>query len=147
MIALRTVTDLETLMKWRREVIENVFEVKPSEALMEANRDYYVRSMASGNHYAVISSIDGEDVGCGALCFNEELPSPDNLTGKCAYLMNIYVRQPFRNEGVAHAIVQHLIHEAKKRNCKKIYLETTAAARDVYASLGFGEMKDMMKLK
>ncbi len=27
----------------------------------------------------------------------EELPSPDNPSGKCAYLMNIYVREAFRN--------------------------------------------------
>ncbi|MDE6007226.1 MAG: GNAT family N-acetyltransferase [Muribaculaceae bacterium] len=147
MITLRPVTDINTLIRWRIEVINNVFGEEPSKALIEANRDYYERAVPSGNHLAVIASIEGEDVGCGALCFSEELPSPDNETGRCAYLMNIYVRKPFRKEGVAHTVVRHLVNEAKKRNCKKIYLETTDIARELYSSIGFGEMKDMMKLK
>ncbi|MDE6269593.1 MAG: GNAT family N-acetyltransferase, partial [Muribaculaceae bacterium] len=66
-------------------------------------------------------------------------------SGLCAYLMNIYVREAFRNRGVAHKIVSHLIMEAKKLGCGKIYLETTPAGKPVYASLGFENMPDMMK--
>ena len=59
--------------------------------------------------------------------------------------MNIYVREAFRNHGIAHKLVVRLIEEAKKHNCGKIYLETTADGKPVYTSLGFREMADMMK--
>ena len=59
--------------------------------------------------------------------------------------MNIYVREAFRKHGIAHKIVSHLVEEAKKRNCGKIYLETTADGKPVYTSLGFRDMADMMK--
>lgn len=145
MITLRRTTDGATLMKWRGEVIFNVFGTEADQDLMKANQEYYARHIADGGHLAVIASVDGEDCGCGGICCSDELPSPDNPSGRCAYLMNIYVREPFRARGVAHAIVSRLIEEALARGCGKIYLETTDQGRHVYESLGFKEMNNMMK--
>lgn len=145
MIELSEITDLSDLMRWRREVIQNVFAQEPGEALLEANRQYYTKAVADGSHYAVVASCNGKECGCGGLCFSEELPSPDNPSGKCAYVMNIYVRDTFRNKGIAHHIVRHLIEESRTRGCGKIYLETTADGKPVYESLGFRDMPDMMK--
>lgn len=145
MTTIRETRDPEEMTRWRGEVIAHVFGAPPSEALMRANEDYYRRNMGAG-HYALIAGVDGEDAGCGALCFSEELPSPDNPSGKCAYLMNIYVREAFREHGLGHEIVRSLIEEARRRGCGKIYLETTPDGRPVYSSMGFEEMKDMMKL-
>ncbi len=116
------------------------------EGLLEANRQFYDKHIADGTHYAIVAEYDGVECGCGAVCFTEELPSPDNPTGQCAYLMNIYVREEFRNHGLAHKIVSRLIQEAKHRRCGKIYLETTEDGKPVYSSLGFKDMPDMMKL-
>lgn len=140
-------TDVRSLMEWRREVIEHVFGVEPDASLMKANRDYYQRHVSDGTHRAFVAEEGGERMGCGAICLTEELPSPDNPGGRCAYLMNIYVREPYRCHGVGHRIVEHLVDEARKAGCGKIYLETTAEGRPVYASLGFVDMPDMMKLK
>lgn len=145
-IRVRRERDIDTLMRWRREVVANVFGEVPDEALTAANRDYYLRHVADGTHLAFVAETDGEECGCGAVCLTEELPSPDNPSGKCAYLMNIYVRAPFRGHGVAHAVVRRLIEEGKRMGCGKIYLETTEEGRSVYASLGFRDLPDMMKI-
>lgn len=145
MTVLREIKALPTLMRWRREVIRNVFGVEPTSRLLVANRQYYREHIADGSHLAFVAESDGEDCGCGAVCFTDELPSPDNPTGRCAYLMNIYVRAAFRNKGIAHHIVSRLVEEAKKRGCGKIYLETTAEGKSLYLSSGFGDMPDMMK--
>lgn len=133
-------------MHWRAEVLRHVFGTEPSRRLLVENRRYYRSHTADGSHYALVAAADGVDCGCGAVCFGDELPSPDNPSGLCAYIMNIYVREPFRNHGVAHAIVAALIEESRRRLCGKIYLETTSVARSVYASLGFRPMDGMMKL-
>lgn len=146
MIELRVIESVDELMEWRSEVIANVFGKKPDEALLEANRRYYEKHLPDGSHVAVVASRDGTDCGCGAVCFSEELPSPDNSNGHCAYLMNIYVRPAYRNIGAAHSIVRYLIEIARQRNCGKIYLETTAIGRPVYYSLGFRDMPDILKL-
>ena len=146
MIEVRPLEDINSLMKWRREVIEHVFDLQPSEVLMERNLMYYRRHLADGTHLAFEASFNGQKAGCGAICLTEELPSPDNPSGRCAYLMNIYVKEEFRQHGVAHAVVNRLINEARIRDCRKIYLETTPEGRPVYESLGFHDLPDMMKL-
>lgn len=132
-------------MDWRSEVISNVFGVEASPSLLDANRGYYMKHISEGSHIAIIASYNGEDCGCGAICLTDELPSPDNPSGRCAYLMNIYVREAFRKHGIAHKIVSWLVDEAKNQRCGKIYLETTAEGKPVYTSLGFHDMPDMMK--
>ena len=146
MIELIRTIDLKTLMKWRREVISEVFGEVADSVLMKENEDYYRRHITDGTHLAYIASFDGQEAGCGAICLSDELPSPDNPTGKCGYLMNIYVRNNFREHGVGHSIVKKLIEEAQNRGCRKIYLETTAIGRRLYESLGFHDLPDMMKL-
>ena len=145
MVSLREVKDMDELMQWRAEVIRNVFGEAPGQALLEANRLYYENHISDGTHVAFVASYGGVECGCGSVCFTDELPSPDNPTGRCAYLMNIYVREPFRKHGIAHRVGSHLIEVAKKRGCGKIYLETTADGKSVYSSLGFKDMPDMMK--
>ena len=132
-------------MKWRKEVIFNVFGIEANETLLDANREYYRQHILDETHQAIVASIDGEDVGVGAVCLSEELPSPDNPSGKCAYLMNIYVREPYRNHGVARKIVNHLVSMAKAEGCGKIYLESTDMAKPLYHECGFTDMENMMK--
>lgn len=144
-VTLRQIREVPALMCWREEVIRNVFGSEPDNQLLEANRDYYSRHISDGSHIAFVAEYNGDECGCGGVCLTEELPSPDNPTGRCAYLMNIYVRKNFRNRGIAHRIVMRLIEEAKKHDCGKIYLETTADGKPVYSSVGFEDMPDMMK--
>lgn len=146
MIEIKEISDVATLMRWRREVILNVFGEEPTEELMECNRSYYERHLRDGSHLAFVAFYSGREAGCGSICLTEELPSPDNPSGRCAYLMNIFVRAPFREHGIAHHIVERLVEEARLRNCGKIYLETTSSGRPVYESLGFRDLPDMMKL-
>lgn len=145
MILLRKSVDINELMRWRKEVVNAVFSSPPDVELLQSNHDYYRRHIDDGTHIAIIASVDGADVGCGAICLGEELPSPDNTSGRCAYLMNIYVRPQFRNEGLATLIVRKLIAEAKALKCGKIYLESTPFAAQLYRRIGFADMEGMMK--
>lgn len=147
MIRIKEMTDIDSIMDWRREVIEHVFGEEPSPELMARNRNYYEDNIPTGRHIALEALFMEMKAGCGGVCFSEELPSPDNPSGLCGYLMNIYVREEYRKQGVAHAIVSELIRLARDRNCDKIYLETTEEGRHVYESAGFTDLPGMMKLK
>lgn len=138
---------LDRLMEWRMEVLDHVFPdsgASADDALMAANRDYYRRQIASGGHVACFALADGVTVGCGGICLQEELPSPDNPDGRCAYLMNVYCREAYRRRGVGRTIVRWLVGVAAEKGIRKIYLETTDSGRRLYRSVGFREMKDMM---
>lgn len=142
------VGDKDEALAWRMEVLEDVFEQDgpwPRDELRTANANFLRSHLGSDLVYCV-ASIDGEDVGCGAICFQEELPSPDNPTAKSAYLMNIYTRKEAREHGIGHAIVSWLIALAEEAGAGKIYLEATDAGSSVYEGLGFRSMDGMMKL-
>jgi len=142
---IRQVTAIPTLMHWRKEVIENVFGTTPSKRLLAANRQYYLKHVADGSHIAIVASVDDTDAGCGAICLSDELPSPDNPSGHCAYLMNIYVRKNYRSRGIGRQMVEWLVTKAREMGCGKIYLETTDAAHSLYNSVGFKELPGIMK--
>lgn len=146
MIRLREGKDVAELLEWRKEVIHAVFGMEADDALIHANLEYYEAAIAGGGHIALIADIDGTGAGCGAICFQNELPSPDNPGGRCAYIMNIYVREPYRGKGIATAIVRELISVAKKHNCGKIYLESTREGLPLYSRIGFKPIENMMKL-
>ncbi len=147
------IQDLDLLLDWRMEVLSHVFSeefksltAEQIETIRENNRRYYISEMPSGGHIACFAYSGTEIVGCGGVCIYDEMPSPDNLGGKCAYLMNIFTRQEYRHQGIATRVVEHLIAEVKARSIEKIYLETSADGERMYRKLGFKDMKGYMKL-
>ena len=141
--------DIDELLEWRMEVLLHVFDATKNEYTQDlclANREYYQKSIPSGNHIAVFAKINNTTVGCGGLWLYQEMPSPDNPTGQCAYLMNIYARKEYRGQGGGKAVVSWLVDYAKKQGITKIFLETSDCGRALYESIGFQDMKDYMKL-
>lgn len=116
-------------------------------ALLAASREYYQKTIPGGGHVAVFAETEAGTAGCGGLCLYREMPSPDNPGGICAYLMNIYTREPFRKSGVGRAVVRWLVGYAKERGAGKIYLETSDSGRPLYESAGFRDMRDYMILE
>ncbi|WP_296876587.1 GNAT family N-acetyltransferase [Thomasclavelia sp.] len=144
-----TIDDIELLLKWRMEVLREVFSLPQDLSLAqlkEENRQYYKKELTSNGHIAIFAYIDDQIVGCGGVCLYQEMPSPDNLNGKCAYLMNIYTRSPYRKHGVGKAIINWLIDRARYQGATKIYLETSVSGKSLYQKNGFVSMGNMMKL-
>lgn len=144
-VTIKEIKNLDTLLKWREEVIGSVFGVTAPRELINANHRYYSEHINDGTHIALEALAEEGPAGCGAICLTEELPSPDNPSGRCAYLMNIYVRDRYRNRGIGHAIVRRLVETARELGCDKIYLETTDGAKSLYKSIGFKELPGIMK--
>ena len=140
--------DLDELMAWRMEVLHEVFSITSDTdtyTLEQANRRYYERTLADGEHVACFARYNGQRVGCGGVCLQREMPSSDNPTGLCAYLMNIYTRPQYRRLHVGSTIVGWLVEQVKQLGAGKIYLETSEIGRVMYEKLRFVEMKDLMK--
>lgn len=152
MIAVREVgvEDISLLIEWRERVLREVFRIpadRDISELMESNRGYYQEEIPKGGHVACVAYDGDEAVGCGGVCIQREMPSPDNPSGVCGYLMNIYTLPSRRGRGVGSAVVSHLIDVARERGALKIYLEATDEGRELYLDEGFGDMRGMMKLK
>lgn len=143
------IDDLDTLMEWRMEVLRDVFSLQNEQYMTDlekANCSYYQNMLKTGGHIACFA-YQQEIIGCGGMCIYQEMPSPDNPSGKCAYLMNIYTRPQFRRQGVGEKIVLWLIEQAIQLGITKIYLETSDCGRKLYQKIGFSPMVDYMKLE
>lgn len=142
------ITDIDLLMKWRMRVLHEVFAIpdnQPAEELEQANRIYYQSALLTDGHIACFACNGEKIVGCGGICFYQEMPSPDNASGQCAYLMNIYTCPEFRGYGVGETVVKWLVGQAVQKNITKIYLETSKPGKKLYKKTGFIDMPDMMK--
>ncbi len=144
--------DLPLLMEWRMRVLREVFSIPEgadTAALARANRAYYERHLRENSHTACFAREKGTAgiVGCGGICYQEEMPSPDNTSGLCGYLMNIYTLPAYRGRGVGRKIVEFLIRDAQKRGTEKIYLESSDSGRRLYREMGFAKMRGYMKLQ
>lgn len=143
------IENLDELMQWRMEVLHHVFTLPNNASITEleaTNCRYYEEQLPQGGHIACFARQADETVGCGGICIYDEMPSPDNQSGRCAYLMNIYCRKQYRHQGIGRRIVEWLIREARLQGITKIYLETSAEGRKLYKSMDFKDMADMMKL-
>lgn len=142
--------DIDMLMEWRMRVLHEVFDIpdsQPMKELQQSNRLYYQSMLQAGGHIACFACIKNEIVGCGGICLYQEMPSPDNPSGQCAYLMNIYTCPASRGNGVGATVVEWLVGQAYVNNITKIYLETSKIGRTLYEKAGFVDLDDMMKLK
>ena len=142
-----TLDDLGLLMEWRMRVLHEVFSIPPDDAMTELereNRAYYQAALPTERHIACFANVDSQIVGCGGVCIYQEMPSPDNPSGRYAYLMNIYTLPVFRGQGVGGAVVRWLIGQAEQRGITKIYLETSESGRPLYQKLSFTDMGGYM---
>lgn len=143
--------EFEFLMEWRMRVLREVFSLDDGADLGElraANEAYYREHLADGTHVACFATDEesGRVVGCGGICYQREMPSPDNADGTCGYLMNVFAAPNERGRGIGRKVVEFLICDARARNTGKIYLESSAIAKPLYLSIGFKDMPDYMKL-
>ena len=139
--------ELDLILQWRMEVLHQVFHVPETDPLTEvraANELYYKEHLIDKGHIACFAASEEEILGCGGICLYSEMPSPDNPSGKCAYLMNIYTRAQYRGQGIGRKIVNWLIAQAREQGIQKIYLETSEDGRALYQNTGFIQMTDYM---
>lgn len=139
---IREIVDGGEILRWRELTLREVFHLPPDydmSHLLAANAEYLSQDEEC---FVMVEGVETEGegglkIGCGAICLQRELPSPDNPTGLVAYIMNIYVVPVFRRHGFGHGIVRHLVELASRRGVGKIMLETTKEAHSLYAGLGF----------
>lgn len=143
---------LDLLIEWRMRVLAEVFPAGEQEDRSDIRRNneaYYRHHLADGTHTAcfAVENETGRVVGCGGICYQREMPSPDNPSGANGYLMNIYTLPEKRGEGIGRKIVEYLIDDAKQRGTGKIYLESSGMAKPLYHEIGFADLPNYMKLR
>ncbi|HAN20323.1 MAG: hypothetical protein A2Y15_08410 [Clostridiales bacterium GWF2_36_10] len=141
-------TDAELLAKTRIEFLhEYNAEMSSSEKelLYIINKDFFEKSIV-GNTFTAFLAFDGKKlVGTSGICFYSVPPNNNNISGKVAFIQNMYTLPDYRRNGIATKLFYMIIEEAKARNCKKITLNATSMGRPIYEKFGFKDtVNDMV---
>ena len=60
-----------------------------------------------------------------------------NVTGKIAYITNVYTRNEYRKQGIATKLLELIIDEIKYKGCKFVRLHASSEGKKLYEKIGF----------
>ena len=144
------VADIDALIETRVALFREL-EEGPAEsdlALFRAGCRGVLRSAMGGDSCLSWVATRGDEEICGAviLLLFPRLPSPANLGTSEGYILNVYVGPGFRRQGIASAMLEAVVKEARERGLARLRLHTTAGGRSVYKRLGFRSRRNEMEL-
>jgi GNAT superfamily N-acetyltransferase len=145
---LATIDDIDELVRLR---IDFLHEFQPDACGQKDEcgdylKEYFASSIPCDEFVAWLAEKDGRIIGTSGLSFYTIAPSLKNLTGKIAYILNMYTIPSFRGKGIASALFERIVGEARKRGYKKILLHASESGRLVYQKFGFKSTDNEMAI-
>lgn len=134
-----TVNDLETLITLRLmlEYEDHTADEQPPAEMKRALTDYLAEALPSEQMLIWVADADGVIVGTsGLICFQKP-PTESNLSGREAYILNMYTLPEWRGQGIARALMQTLLAYVRQTDVRHVYMYATPAGKPLYEKLGF----------
>lgn len=149
MIRRATLADLEALVALRVALLREMGAASAADEglLAAAIRRYLAVELPARRFLAwVAAGADGAVVACGGLVFAQKPPSPQNHSGREAYIMNMYTAPGWRGRGLAARLFAAIVAHARESGAGAIRLHATPDGRGLYARAGFRAVDTEMVL-
>ena len=134
--------DVDKLIDFRAEFLKEV-QNSPLDMEMEiflkSLKDYFLDKMKSNDFLAWLAESDSKIIATSGLSFLQKPPHFINLTGKFAYIMNMYTKPEWRRKGIGSALLEKLFEEIKKKGIQSVVLHASPTGRLLYEKYGFRE--------
>ena len=143
---LATVADAPLITAHRRAMFGDMGSAPASDLdAMSRNFEPWVARMIAEGKYIGWIILDGaRPVASAGLLVLDWPPHPLDLAGEQrGYLLNVFVDPGYRRRGLAHAVVDRCLAEARLRGLCVVALHSSDAARSIYESLGFRATNEM----
>lgn len=132
----------------RKELLTELEEINKeadSSELESATKQYYISHI---NKDLICWGILQEDriAAIGSLCLFTRIPYEENVTGLEGYILNIYTSPQFRGHGLANRILEEIIKYAQGAGVKRLWLNSSEHAKELYAKRGFRRKDNEMEL-
>ena len=105
-----------------------------------ATRDF----LRYADQTTLLACDGGIPVACATLCYKRCIPTLGHPTGRRAHIMNVYVAEGYRRQGVGKQLMLALHAEAAARGVTEITLDATDAGRKLYTTLGYQASDECM---
>jgi GNAT superfamily N-acetyltransferase len=110
------------------------------EALRDDNRRWLEEHFGR-DFMAWIADLDGRPAASAGLMWFEHPPRRKNTSGREAYILNVYTRPEARRMGLARALMERVVAEARAAGAGRIWLRASDDGRPLYEAMGFGPGK------
>lgn len=131
--------DIPTLVALRRAYLQEDLGplTQAQEAALQARLPgYFARNLGSCLH-AYLAEAAGQTAAIALLLVSEKPYSPAFPTGLTGTVLNVYTRPSFRRQGLARAVMQHLLLDVAARGICRVDLKATPMGLPLYRALGF----------
>ncbi|KKN04169.1 hypothetical protein LCGC14_1100070 [marine sediment metagenome] len=135
-------SDIDKLIDFRVEFLEEIQNPPPDmemEIFLKSLKDSFLEKMKSNDFIAWLAESDYEIIATSGLSFLQKPPHFINLTGRFAYIMNMYTKPEWRRKGIGLALLEKLFEEIKKKGIQSVVLHATPAGRPLYEKYSFRE--------
>ena len=142
-----TVDDIENLLKVRVDFLYNAKNIRNDEdkkILFNTNREFLLKSLTDGSFVQWLAKDDEKIVGTSSVSFYVLPPNAMRLSGKVAYIGNMFTYPDYRRQGIATKLFDLSIGSAKEYGCTEICLDATEMGRPLYEKYGFKKNEDAM---
>lgn len=131
--------DVESLAQMRLKYLAEDFGALQPEELAALGKRLpgYFEEHLDGDLMAYVAEEDGEIAACVLLLVVVKPASPAFPTGLTGTLLNVYTLPGYRRRGLAGALVQMAIDDAREMGLAYIDLKATRAGAGLYERLGF----------
>ncbi len=105
--------------------------------LWQATSAYFSTAQADGSARSWVAEVGREVVASGTLALFVRPPYPGNLSGREAYLLNMYTLPAYRKQGMASALLNAMVAYACAEQLGKVWLHASDEGRPLYERVGF----------
>ncbi len=144
-----TADDIHELLKVRMDFLINAGNIKggdENDELIEANRDYILKSLDNGSFVQWLAVVDGNIIATGSVTIYLLPPNSKRLNGRVSYIGNMFTYPEYRNKGIARHILSLCVDSARELGCCEVLLNATEMGRPLYENYGFLKSDDSMYL-
>jgi ribosomal protein S18 acetylase RimI-like enzyme len=113
---------------------------------MRQNAEPWTKNMILAGKYAGWITSDGErPVASAGLLVLDWPPHPLDPSGEHrGYMLNVFTEPEYRGRGLARALVELCLAEAKGRSIRIVALHSSDAGRPIYDAYGFKASNEML---
>ncbi len=105
---------------------------------------YFSTSISNKNLVVWLATENEYIIGTAGVCFFQYPPSFSNITGKIAYITNVYTRNEYRKQGIATRLLELIMEEVKNEGCKFVRLHASSQGKKLYEKMGFADAEGFM---
>jgi len=139
--------DLENLLKVRVDFLrdaKNIRDENDEKMVLGANREFLIKSLADGSFVQYLAIDKGKIVGTSSVSIYFLPPNAMRLSGKTAYIGNMFTYREYRRIGIATKLFALSVDSARELGCSEICLDATEMGRPIYEKYGFKMNEDAM---